>query len=113
MTDPTARRPVSQFGPDRRRAVVALVLGIIAAAVAGFGTDAEGRLLAGCAAVVLLALAGGDLVFWPRLVARAGGIAIRDPTARVRLSWSQIDAIRVDERTRLGRANQTLEIDAG
>ena len=108
MADPTeiARAPVCRFGPDRRLAALGAALAAIAVATVVVSHDPAGRLLAGLAVVVLGAYVITDLLFWPRLVASAEGLRIHTPTTRTHLPWSQIDAIRVDERTH-------LEIDAG
>ena len=115
MADPTeiARAPVCRFGPDRRLAALGAALAAIAVATVVVSHDPAGRLLAGLAVVVLGAYVITDLLFWPRLVASAEGLRIHTPTTRTHLPWSQIDAIRVDERTHLGLMSRTLEIDAG
>lgn len=115
MTDPVgiARAPVCRFGPDRRLAVLSALLTAIACTIAALSHDPAGRLLAILAAVVLAGYAVTDLVFWPRLTASAEGLRIHTPFSRARLSWAEVDEIRVDERTRLGLVSRTLEIDAG
>jgi hypothetical protein len=109
----SARSPVCRFGPDRR--IAALCVGVAALAIATVvvSHDAAGRLLASVAAAALIAYAVTDLVFWPRLVATAAGLRIRTPATRATLPWAEVDAIRVDERTRLGLMSRTLEVDAG
>ncbi len=113
MAELPERRPSCRFGPNRRLAGAGLGLAIVAALVAGLGHDPQGRLLAGCAAAVLLIISLADLLFWPRLSASADGVVVKAPAARAHLPWSQIDVIRVDERSRLGLSSRTLEIDAG
>jgi Bacterial PH domain len=75
--------------------------------------DAGGRLLAVLAAVVLLGYVVSDLVFSPRVVASPEGIVVNAPLTRARLSWSDIEGVRADDRIRLGLRSTTLEIDAG
>lgn len=115
MADPVdiARAPVCRFGPDRRLIALYAGLGAVAVAVAVLSDDPAGRLLAAAAAAVLAAYTITDLAFWPRLVASGTGLRIRTPATRATLPWSQVDAVRVDERTRLGLMSRTLEIDAG
>ncbi|MEP6598333.1 MAG: PH domain-containing protein [Actinomycetota bacterium] len=101
------------FGPDRRLTAV-MFAGAVLAALAGWATaDAAGRLLALGVATVLAAYAVTDLLFWPRLCADSTGIVIRTPAVRRDLAWEAVQAVRVDERSRLGLATRTLEIDAG
>ena len=111
--DNSARAPVLRFGPDRRLTAVSAVLALIAIAFAVLSDDGAGRVLAVLAAVLLAGYAVTDLAFWPRLTATGEGVHIRTPTTRARLPWSEVDAVRVDERSRLGLASRTLEIDAG
>jgi hypothetical protein len=115
MADPTetALAPVCRFGPDRRLAALGAVLAAVAVAAVILSHDPAGRLLAGLAAVVLAAYVATDLLFWPRLVASGDGLRVHTPAAKTRLAWSEIDEIRVDERTHLGLMSRTLEIDAG
>lgn len=111
--DEQARAPVCRFGPDRRLAALSALGATLLIAYAGVSADAAGRLITSLAAVVCVAYAVADLAFWPRLTATAEGLRIHTPFARARLSWAQIDAIRVDERTRFGLMTRTLEVDAG
>lgn len=111
--DNSARTPVLRFGPDRRLTAVSAVLALIAVAFAVLSDDGAGRVLAVLAAVLLAGYAVTDFAFWPRLTASGEGVHIRTPTTRARLPWSAVDAVRVDERSRLGLTSRTLEIDAG
>jgi hypothetical protein len=86
---------------------------LAAIGIAVWSQDPAGRLLAGLSALILGSYVATDLVFWPRLTASRDGLLIRTPTARTDLAWADVDAIRVDERTRLGLMSRTLEIDAG
>jgi hypothetical protein len=113
VVDPVDRRPTVRFGPDRRLAALSAAGAVAAAIAAIVVTDPEGRLLAGVAALALLAYTVSDLLFWPRLVASTEGLTVRSPAARVSLSWTDVEAVRVDERSRLGLANRALEIDSG
>jgi hypothetical protein len=108
-----ARSPTCRFGPDRRLAALWAALTLAAIGIAVWSQDPAGRLLAGLSALILGSYVATDLVFWPRLTASRDGLLIRTPTARTNLAWADVDAIRVDERTRLGLMSRTLEIDAG
>ena len=107
------RIPTCRFGPDRRLTALCIVLAVVAVAVAILSGDSPGRILAGIAAVLLAGYVITDLAFWPRLVATGGGLTIRTPSTRTTLPWEAVDAVRVDERTRLGLMSRTLEIDSG
>lgn len=111
--DEQARTPVCRFGPDRRLATLSALGAALLIAYAALSTDAAGRLITSLAAAVCVTYTVTDLAFWPRLTATADGLRIHTPLARARLSWAQIDAIRVDERTRFGLMTRTLEVDAG
>jgi hypothetical protein len=106
------RVPTCRFGPDRRLTALCVVLAAVAVAVAILSGDSPGRILAGIA-VLLAGYAITDLAFWPRLVATGSGLTIRTPSTRATLPWAAVDAVRVDERTRLGLMSRTLEIDSG
>jgi small-conductance mechanosensitive channel len=105
--------PETRLAPDRRFTLLAgagAVAALIALLLAG---DPAGRLLAGVAAVLLVAYVVGDLVFSPRVVASAAGVVVNTPLTRTRLGWSQIEDVRTDDRLRFGLRSTTLEIDAG
>jgi hypothetical protein len=108
VTDP----PTYRYSPSRRIAIALLVVAVLAAIEAIVATAATGRLVLGCAAVVLAAIAVTDLVFTPRLRASDTGIAVFTPSVRARLRWSEIDILRVDERSHRGLATRALEIEA-
>lgn len=102
-----------RFGPDRRVTALAGGGALVALVLALLAGDATGRLLFGLACALLLAYVASDLIYTPRLVATAGGVAVRSPSTRVTLSWADIDAVRADTRSRFGLRSSTLEIDAG
>ena len=111
--DDLTRAPVCRFGPDRRITALSAVLAAVAVVFIVVSGDGAGRVLAGVAALLLVGYAATDLAFWPRLIATASGLQVRTPTTRARLAWSDVDAVRVDERSHLGLMSRTLEIDAG
>ncbi len=57
-------------------------------------------------------MARADFVLSPRLTATGYGVTVFSPTVRARLTWAEIDRLRVDERMHLGLASRALEIDA-
>jgi hypothetical protein len=101
------------YGPSRPMALTLGVAAVLAAGAAAVTSAATGRLLLVIAAIVLAAVAGTDLVFAPRLSASGHGLRIISPTLRVSLGWDEVDSITVDERSRHGLANRTLEIESG
>jgi hypothetical protein len=112
-TGKSADGAILRYGPSRRIAG-SLAVGAAAAAIACyFAGDATGRLLLGCAAIVLAAIAGVDVLFSPRLTATTTGVAVFAPGVRVRWRWDQVSSIQVDERNRRGLTTRTLEIESG
>ena len=107
------RRPSCAFAPDRRLAWLTLAGAGVFAVVAITGADKAGQLLAVAAAALLAVIAANDLLLVPRLAVSAAGLRIRSATTRAMLPWSEVDAVRVDERRRYGLSSRTLEIDAG
>jgi Bacterial PH domain len=103
----------AEFGPDRRFAAAATAGALVLAGLAIATTDPQQRILAVIAALALAVNAAVDLYFWPRLSVTTRGLTLRTPTTRTELPWTSAPIIRVDERTRLGLASHTLEIDAG
>jgi hypothetical protein len=102
----------ARFVPDPRFTLLAAV-GCVVAAVLALQSPPMGRLLFGIAALILLGYVLCDLSFRPRLEADRSGLRIRAPLARRAFSWSQVDAVRADERIRHGLRTVTLEIDSG
>lgn len=90
-------------------------LGALVALVAVVaGADPLARLLGLAAGVLLGTLAVRDLVARTRLAADAVGLTVVSGFAgHQTFRWSQLQAIRVDERTRLGLRTRLLELDAG
>jgi hypothetical protein len=111
--DDTRRSPTCRFGPDRRLTTLCAALAAVSAVFVVLSGDGAGRVLAGIAAVLLAGYAVTDVAFWPRLIATGSGLQIRTPTTRTTLPWSDVDDVRVDERSHLGLLSRTLEIDAG
>jgi len=112
VDEPALRAPTYRFGPDRRLTALTGGLAFAAAVLAAITADVPGRLLFGLAALVLLAYAVTDLVFYPRITASADGVVVRAPSGIVHLRWAEIDEVRADARQRLGLRSVTLEIDA-
>ncbi len=106
-------RPVSyRFGPDRRLDAAFAVIAVIAGAAA-VAADAEGRLLFAGGALIMAGYAVTDVLYWPRLAVSSHGLQVRTPALRAHLDWSQVNAVRIDERSRHGLSSRMLEIDAG
>ena len=82
-----------------------LVLGAGAAAL-----DDAGRVLVGAAALLLLVLAGRDLVLRPRLAVTGDGVEVRTLTGRRVLPWGLL-RVRVRAGRRWGTTVRTLELD--
>jgi hypothetical protein len=113
MDEPVSPDGLARFGPSRPMTALIGFAALLAIVEAFVSHDRAGRLLLAVAAVVLGAIAVTDLVFSPRLIASRSGLTIYAPTLRTRLSWPEVDALRVDERSRLGLASRALEIEAG
>jgi hypothetical protein len=96
--------PVTKF----LGAVAVLVL------VFAFGRDDTVQwVLAGAVSAGLAAWAGRDLIAPIRLAADAEGVTVVVGYAgRRRLLWTEIAAVRLDHRDRLGVSNDMVEIDA-
>lgn len=101
------------FRPDRRYTIAAGAGLVVALAFFVWTGDAAGRLLLGCAALILAGYLASDLVFSPRLTASVEGLVVRSPLLRARLAWDEVEDVRADTRQRYGLRSTTLEIDAG
>lgn len=87
---------------------------LIAVVAVAFGDDPLARLLGLAAGLLLGALTVRDLVARTRLAADAVGLTVVSGFAgHHTFRWSQLQAIRVDERTRLGLRSRLLELDSG
>lgn len=92
----------------------AVLLALAAAYAALVGHDRPGALVAGAAALGVGLFALRDLVAPVRLAADLDGVTMVTGFARrLRLPWSQIEAVRVDARSRYGVRSEYLEIDVG
>ena len=99
---------------DRRLTVVKVIGVLIFAAAALLVADQVGTFLLAVAALLCLGYAVRDLVAPVRLAVDADGLTvIRGYLGHARLSWSDIDRVRVDRRSRLGLRSEYLEIDTG
>jgi Bacterial PH domain len=105
--------PVVTFGPSTGLTASCLIGGLLLGVLAAFDGDSAGRLLVGLAALLLITLGCYDAVVSPRLVASAKGLTVRTAGLRAELPWTAVEDLRLDERSRLGLASRTLEIDAG
>lgn len=90
-------------------AVLALVGTALAASLVAL--DSPGRLLAGTGALLLLGLAGRDLLARPRLRAGSDGVTVATLTGRRQLPWAGL-RVQVRESRRLGLRGRTLELDS-
>lgn len=92
----------------------AVVLALVAAYSALVGHDRVAALVAGAAALGAGLYALRDVIAPVRLAADPDGVTVVTGLARrVRLPWSQIEAVRVDARSRYGVRSEYLEIDVG
>ncbi|HEX5493248.1 MAG TPA: PH domain-containing protein [Mycobacteriales bacterium] len=101
-----------EWSPRRAETAVTAACGLVLCAAA-VATDTLGRFLALIAGLGLLAVAAGDILVRPRLRADPAGVASRTFTGRIELPWSQVEAIRVDQRRGVAVRSVLLEIDAG
>lgn len=89
-------------------------VGAVVFAVVAIRGDLPLMLLGGLAAVVLAVLAVRDALSPVRLSADPEGITlIRGFAGRERLTWPEVEQIRLYDTRRLGRRNRMLEIDTG
>lgn len=101
-----------EWSPRPVETIVTAAAGL-AVCAAALATDALGRFLALIAGLGLLGIAVNDLVTRPRLRADPTGVVVRTLTSRIDLPWSQVEAIRVDQRRGVAVRSVLLEIDAG
>jgi hypothetical protein len=104
-----------RYRVDKRLLAVKVVGFVIFALVAlGFHEDRPTVAFSGLAALVLGAYALRDLVAPVRLAAdREGVTVVAGYAGHHRLSWDEIERVRVDERRRLGTRSTLVEIDGG
>ncbi len=95
-------------GPSLAASGVLAAAGLLLA-VAGAAADPAGRLLASPAALLLLAVAGRDLLLRPALRANAAGIVVVTGLRRRAVAWTEVERVQVvtDRRAPL------LELDLG
>jgi hypothetical protein len=116
--EPPAGTPLAvSFRVDGRLTAVkvagTLIL-LLVSLLSSFQHDPARTVVAALAALVLGCYAVRDVAAPVRLAADADGVTVVGGfTAKQRLSWDEIERVRVDERRRLGTRSQFLEIDAG
>jgi hypothetical protein len=98
-----------QWSPRASETVALAVVGT-GLALGAVVLDPAGRLLAGAAAVLVLALVVRDLLSRPRLSAGPDGVRVRTLTGPHSLAWADVRvAVRVTRR--LGMSSRLLELD--
>jgi hypothetical protein len=100
---------VVQWSP-RRAETAALAAVAVVMAAALLVLDAPGRMLAGTAVVLLLAVVAHDLFARPRLRAGPDGVDVRTWTGRRHFPWPLL-RVQVRVMRRLGIRGRTLELD--
>lgn len=101
-------------GPIVAKAGGTLALLLVTVASVLVWHDPRRALVAGVAAAGVAAFTLRDLVAPVRLAADPEGVTVVSGYARrVRLPWSAVEAVRVDERSRYGVRAAYLEVDAG
>jgi hypothetical protein len=101
-----------QWTPRPAETAGAAAIALIAAGLAATA-DPAGRLLFALLALWLAGLVATDLLLRPRLRADGAGLQVRTFAVRGRLPWSQVQRVRVDQRSRYGLTARALEVDAG
>jgi hypothetical protein len=103
------------FRVDSRLAAVKVTGAVIFLLLAlAFSADPERAVFGLVAGAVLAGYALRDLVAPHRLSADADGVTlVAGYASRRRLTWDQIERVRVDQRRRLGTRAELLEIDTG
>ncbi|MFI7040908.1 PH domain-containing protein [Microbispora rosea] len=96
------------------RGIVALKgAGMVLCGVLAIAGDGAQLFLAGVATLGFGLLTGRDLVAPVRLAAGEEGLVVTGLSGRERISWNDVDRIRVDSHRRYGLTTELLEIDAG
>lgn len=95
--------------PVRVAAGKSIIAGVLAFLAVVAATQRWQMIVAGVAAAGVAAWAVRDLLVPVRLTADGAGLTVTTGLARRRLSWSQVDRVRVDVR----RRSRLLEIDVG
>jgi hypothetical protein len=98
-----------QWSPRGAETAALAVVGV-ALALGAVLLDPAGRLLAGCAAALALALAARDLLSRPRLSADPDGLQVRTLAGRRSLAWADV-RVQVRVTRRLGMSSRLLELD--
>ncbi len=102
----------SRWGPPVAGIVAIGAFGVLmAVSCVALATDPPGRILAGIAAVGLLAFAAGSWRARPRLAITAEGLVYRGWFRTRTLDRADIELIRITEFRRWGRKVRLLEID--
>jgi len=110
---PPARAVAWRVDGRMRLARLAGVI-VFAAAAYLFRGDRVGTSLSVLAALLCAGYGLRDLIAPVRLAADPDGVSVTTGYARrTRLSWPQVERIRVDRRSRLGNPTELLEIDTG
>jgi hypothetical protein len=92
------------------KAALVLLLALAALAASNRTQTQVGLAVAAAAAIVV----ARDVIARQRLQAGPTGVVVRRGYAGWRhLAWPQIEAVRIDARTRLGARAELLELDAG
>jgi hypothetical protein len=106
-----------QWRVDPRLAVAKLVVvtaAVITTVMLARAGDRPGWVLGGAVSLAAAGYALRDLMAPVRLSADQQGLTVRHGfAARAHLSWTEVERIRVDQRSRLGIPAEALEIDAG
>jgi hypothetical protein len=101
----------TKWGPSTAGIAACGIAGLLMAAAVTVVTDAPGRLLAGVAAVGLLAFATMSCQARPKLAITPAGLAVRGWRRTTVLPREDIGSIRITEFRRIGRKVRLLEID--
>jgi len=104
-----------RYRVDQRFTAVKVAVAVIFALVAlGYHEDRTRVAFAGLAAALVAVYAVRDLIAPVRLAAdREGVTVVTGYAGHARLSWDEIERVRMDQRRRLGTRSNLLEIDTG